>query len=357
MKELTELVADLREKGFAVSGPFFEHPEVERAHREILELRARMETGNGGGAALVKAGASTEILTNLYAQCPALDALVGKVLSDGASRALLERVGGRHIKNRDYTCRLMTGLPDSPSQYNPPLEWHRDSMGEFVIGIYLTDILEGDNSATAFLPGSQYFPYDPRWNALLGAPFFIGGPERKRKYGMLAGLGIFLKLNLFGRMLGRSVCGRQTGAFGKVGDFYLFINDTWHGRLANRNGGKAAVVQLGFFPSELPFPDERKALGEEVLQKLSPAFRAVLDRHPPPNADQGALVYEILSRQQPLRAFSLFWLARLERRIAQAISEVVLLPLHMLKRAVKAVLRRGAGGLATGSRPAGPHGD
>jgi hypothetical protein len=342
MRELGELVADLRENGFAVSGPFFEPADVERAHEEILALRARVETKGASGAALVKAGASTEILTNLYGECPALDALVGKILADGASRALLERIGGKRFRNRDYTCRLMTGLPDAPSQYNPPLEWHRDSRGEFVIGIYLTDIPEGDNSATAFLPGSQYFPYDPRWNALLGAPFFIGGPEHRRKYGMLAGLGIFLRLNFFGRMLGRSVCGRQTGAFGKAGEFYLFINDTWHGRLANRHGRKAAVIQMGFFPSEFPFPDKREEIDALVMQKLPPAFRAALDRSQPPNSDRSALVHEILSRQQPLHAFTLFWLARIERRIAQAISEVVLLPLHMLKRAAKALLRRGA---------------
>src|SRR5262249_40657457 len=161
---------------------------------------------------------------------------------------LIEDIAGKNFKNRDYTVRIMTGEPDDWNGYNPPLEWHRDSRGGFVIGIYLTDFPPGDNSATSFLPGAFRLPYDPRWGPLLGKPFYIGNTKLQRRFGQWFGLGIFLKINVFGRMLGRLVTKNATGAFGNVGDFYVFINQTWHGRLPNKHGRKGAVVQLGFFP-------------------------------------------------------------------------------------------------------------
>lgn len=329
MAAFRNAIDTLRRDGFVVVDSFFDLQQVKKAHEEILDLRRQIDAAPDPQVTIGRLGRSTEILSNLYGTCPTLDLLVEQLLTHPDSRALIERVGGVNVKNRDYTCRIMTGEPDENSLYNPPLEWHRDSNGEFVIGIYLTDIPAGDNSATSFVPGSYRFPYDPRWNTLFGRPFYLGNSRFLRKIGAIYGFSFFFLLNPFSRILGRRIAEKSTGAFGKVGDFYLFINQTWHGRLPNRHGLKAAVVQLGFFPTEFPFPNVSEPVREENFKKLPPEIRRFLDAGRPHNEKGKALMYEVLSSTRKAEMFSLFWWVKLERKMAQLISSVLVLPIML----------------------------
>ena len=89
------------------------------------------------------------------------------------TRELIRAIAGEHIKIRDVNCRYMSGTYDGGDFLNPPHEWHRDSPGEFCIAIPLNEVAEGDNGATAVVPGSHRYPWCPRWNAMFGAPFYI----------------------------------------------------------------------------------------------------------------------------------------------------------------------------------------
>ena len=57
-------------------------------------------------------------------------------------------------------------MPSLPKEVTLPHDWHRDSPGEFGIGIFLSDVPDGGNGGTALMRGSHLFPYCPRWQAL-----------------------------------------------------------------------------------------------------------------------------------------------------------------------------------------------
>jgi ectoine hydroxylase-related dioxygenase (phytanoyl-CoA dioxygenase family) len=338
--KLSEVAADLESNGFHVFHDFLDRDLVEKARREITEwleidLRERTASGSSESWYTGTAGTSvltrpTQILLDAYAKSPALDQLVEQILSDQLSGAALKELAGDQIKFRGYNVQRMTGTADPKPNIGVapnPHEWHRDSLGEFGIALFLEDVPGPDNGATSLVPGSHYFPYCPRWNCLLGPPY-------KTKYGH-SGLDWFLRHNFFSRMLGRNVVAKTaTGAYGEQGDFYFFINDVWHGREPNTNGRTGIKVMIGAFPADDPFPDKVVPPDQDVLAKLPPLVRRAAGQTAATvsASTDDTILKRVRRHRNENRPALIFKLAQLERRFADAASSIVAGPLYFYRK-------------------------
>lgn len=312
MTELHSLVETVRRDGFVVVRDFFPPELVARAHAEleawfqkdVEDRRARGVTeppfvGVAGSSQLTR---PSHLLLDVYGKSPAFDVMFEKILTDPLSRGLLSKVAGERFKMRGYNIRRMSGAYDPP----PAHEWHRDSPGEFCIGIFLTDVAPDEHGATALVPGSHRFPFDPRWNTLFSGPY--------------RGFKLFLDKNRYSRRLAQTALKGASGAYGRRGDFYVFLNDVWHGRQPNLHGSQTMVALLGAFPTEFPYPDKVPLPAPEVLAKLSPAIQEVVRQDQPPNAARDTVIHQMLATRPTPRFGDPFYMARLERKIADAAS-------------------------------------
>ena len=312
MPDLQTLVDTVRRDGYAIVRDFLPPELVARAHAELeacfqKDVEDRQARGVTSAPYAGPVGRSvltrpSHLLLDVYGRSPAFDALFEKILTDPLSRGLLSNVAGQRFKMRGYNVRRMSGAYDPP----PAHEWHRDSPGEFCVGIFLTDVEPEEHGATALVPGSHMFPFDPRWNALFSEPY--------------RGLKVFLKKNKYSRRLAETALKNAGGAYGRRGDFYVFLNDVWHGRQPNLHGGQAMVALLGAFPTEFPYPDKVPMPAPEMLATLSPAIQEVVRQDQPPNASRDTVIHEMLARRRQLQFGDAFYMARLERRIADAAS-------------------------------------
>jgi hypothetical protein len=118
--------------------------------------------------------------------------------------------------------------------------------------------------------------------------------------------------------------GKRTGAPGKAGDFYIFLNDTWHGRVPNLHGKRAMIVMLGGFPTDYAFPDNPDAVPAERLANIPPQYRQAVARNAPINTNKDTIIHRMLNGRKGDNPLSLFWWARKEREFFAAISRVVI---------------------------------
>jgi hypothetical protein len=212
----------------------------------------------------------------------------------------------------------MNGTTNLGDLYNPPLEWHRDGPMEFGIGILLTDVGEGD-APTGFIKGTHKVQSDPRWDTILGTPFYTRKPE---KGPWPLGLQWLTRYNPFSRRLWRKKLEKNVAsATGKQGDIYIFLNQVWHSRMESRNGNKPVVVLIGVWPSEAQFSAGTRVWPEETLAVLPPTLAKCLRADAPPNAPSDTLLSRMLRERVPNRPLGAFWLAAKERRVVSRLSE------------------------------------
>jgi putative 2OG-Fe(II) oxygenase len=312
MTDLQSLVETVRRDGYVIVRDFFPPDLVARAHAELescfqkdlADRQAKgvtlpLHPGPGGKSVLTE---PSHLLLDVYGRSTAFDAMFEKVLTDPLSRSLLDKMAGPRFKMRGYNIRKMTGAYDPP----PAHEWHRDSPGEFCVGVFLTDVAPEEHGATALVPGSHLFPFDPRWNTLFPGPY--------------RGVQWMQRHNPRSRKLAEVSLKGATGAYGKRGDFYLFLNDVWHGRQPNLHGSQTMVALLGAFPTEFPYPDKVPLPSPEVLAALPSAIQEVVRQDQPPNASRDTVIHEMLARRPQARPGDPFYMARVERRLADALS-------------------------------------
>jgi hypothetical protein len=326
---VSEVAADLESQGFHVFQGLLDKAEVEKARQEVcqwleVDLQERSASASSEAWHTGAAGRSiltepTHILLDAYAKSPALDQLVEKILSDPFSGGVLKELAGEQIKFRGYNVQRMTGVVDPRPRIgvaSNPHEWHRDSLGEFGIALFLEDVPGPDNGATSLVPGSHYYPYCPRWNCLLGPPFRT---KRGRN-----GLDLFLRFNLANRLLGRNITKRATGAYGKQGDFYYFINDVWHGREPNTNGRSGIKIMIGAFASDDPFPDKVVPPNEATLEKLPPLVRRAAGQYSAPSSAsaEDTILKRVRRNRSEKPVALIFKLAQLERKFAEQVSRL-----------------------------------
>jgi putative 2OG-Fe(II) oxygenase len=313
------LARALEEDGFVFFRDFFPEALVDRAKEEIESLyredlaeRARQEVD----APHFKAERWNSILTkpshlmlDIYGKSPAFDAMTEHFLTHPVSAKVLQALAGENIKFRGYNVRRMTGAYDpSPVPGDPssiPHEWHTDSPGEFCIAFLLTDVPGSDNSATALLPGSHTLPYCPRWNCL----FSLNGTY--------TGSSLAIRYNLFNKQLGKKMFRKATGAYGKRGDAYIFINDIWHGRQPNLHAQQAMISMIGAFPTDFPYPDAVPPPSDAVLASLPPNVRAAAGQTLPANKSPNGILHRLSHKERKPPFLSLLHLAQLERKLAE----------------------------------------
>ena len=329
MNRYLEAIQKLELEGFYIFKGFFPISKVEQARHEVAALFANdlvqrselniSEPWNRRGECVSILTKPTHILLDTYAKSPTLDAMVEDILSDVETSVVLKELAGPKIKFRGYNIQRLTGESDPRPPYGVapnPHEWHRDSPGELGIAIFLEDVPGPGNGATSFVRGSHNFPFCPRWSALFGPPYTkeLGVP----------GVSLFLRWNIFSRLLARRVvANKEAGAYGVKGDFYIFINDVWHGREPNINGRTGIKVMLGAYPTSFVFPDKVRKPSLEILALLPAHVRFSAGGYDTEQLDHkygDTLIERMLAKRGSSRHHWTFRLARLERRFADAVS-------------------------------------
>jgi hypothetical protein len=330
-RDIAHAVKELEAKGFFVFRDFFNLKEVDKAREEIshwldadLEDRAK----NGVIDAWHQSAIGTTILTppthlmlDAYAKSSTLDRLVETILTDPYSSEVLKELAGPHIKLRGYNVQKLTGKSDPKPSFgvaSNPHEWHRDSPGEIGIAIFLEDVPGPNNGATSIVTGSHYFPYCPRWNCLFGQPYLLRSGGR--------GVNLFLRFNIFNRLLVKRIVNKQaTGAYGRQGDFYFFINDLWHGREPNTQGRAGIKVMIGAFAVDDPFPDSVPVPDKDIVDKLPPKLGQVAAQYSPEHGvdNKDSIIKRLRWQRESMPTPLIFGLAKAERVAADGLSKLI----------------------------------
>lgn len=319
-------MSDLKRDGYVVFRNFFSPETIAKAVAEIdaclqadIDERAALnhtdehhKKGQVGHTIQIPA---LHLLIDCLGMCPTFDAMFETFLTHPVTRGVMNETLGPNMKLRGYNVRKMTGAVDQgpfPGKaHSIPLEWHIDSPRETCISFLLNDIDSLNDSPTALIPGSHMFPYHPLHNTLFS-------------YEKYPGHRFFLKHNLFNKLLGQRIFAKADGGTGKAGDVVIFINDTWHGRHPNLNGKQTMISLAGLFSSNDPYPDEVPVPSDEVLAKLPPQLRAVVDQSLPPNPNhESHYICQMQRDRKPVQPLSLFHLAQVERKFAEWASRFI----------------------------------
>jgi Phytanoyl-CoA dioxygenase (PhyH) len=318
-----ELLSTLDRDGFVIVSSFLDERVVDEARRDLEAIYTRdLEERRMRNAeeASFSHGSTKTVLTppshlalRLPGRSKALDQCFEKIFTDPLTSKVLRGMAGEHVKIRDVNCRQMTGTIDDGDFLNPPHEWHRDSLGEFGIGVFLNEVPSGDNAGTAVVPGSHKYPWCARWNVMFGDPLYL---NRKG----LRGPKLLARFNIFSRLLHHFYVQNKKpiGVPGKPGDIYFFVNDIWHGRVPNLHGRRGMVVLAGGFPTDFPFPDSPDPFPDDIIKSVPPTYGRALARDLPINTDKNTVIHRMLANRRPDSPSDLFWWARKERELLVA---------------------------------------
>jgi len=193
------LVKNLLKKGI-VKGKSKLLSEIEVKKLENLILKSKNEHLRRG-----------EVFQNIIGIDKRIDELLEKILINPEIQNTLLKVLGKNYFLRHISAR-----------YNEPddkgLALHQDSIGEVSLMILVNDQLDG---STFFFPGTQLIPSTKHtakmvsWNSLK-----------------------FSKITNYFLMLAK----------GNSGDYYYFLNRTWHGRIPGRSNKSKLSLFFDFFP-------------------------------------------------------------------------------------------------------------
>ena len=310
---LNQLTAEAEREGFVAFRGFF-GDMARQAHDELdawfeADLKSRKESGeksnyHSGPAGRSVLSPSMHILQDVFGKSPTLDRMFEKALTDANAGGLIHHLAGKNLKLRGYNVRRMTGVAD-----NSGMEWHRDNPGEIGWSLLLTDTKAEVDGSTCVVRGSHLYPYCVRKNLLLPWTYYPG-------------IKVFQKLNIFSHIVkNRYIDGKSASASGKAGDFYVFINDLWHGRESNLHGKNTMVFLASVFPTEVPFPDNVPIPRVEVLATLPPKLRSIVDyQHAQPNDDRSAYVHRMIAQRDQVGILTLWRLGQIERRLVDMLS-------------------------------------
>jgi len=273
--------------------------DIEKSVQKDLSEREKPEQKYGrfdGSSGITHNNQGKHIITDFFGRSFKLDQSMGKLFEDENVSRLLKFIGGENLKLRGYNTRRMNG----PMNYSA-MEWHRDNVGEFTIGIVLSEQGNTNDSATCFIPGSHLYPYCPFTTAQFTMPTPI--PERP------------IWERFFSAQLEKKTTANAQDALGQPGDVYIFMGDLWHGRRPNFAGNNDVVFFIGLFPSEVPFPSHAKVdiPSDEILAKLPLSLRKLVDfRNTPANTEKNSYFYELQKQKMSYGFLSLWNLAKLE---------------------------------------------
>ncbi len=283
-----------------------------------VAYRAREQiTGADHTAAGYSYSLTPEMHTMLFPafQSKAAADIIEAVLTNAVVEQTIERAFGRHYRMRVDLVRRASGIDDGIDDFQLPHEWHRDTPGEFTLGVFLDDMSPAWSGGTTVLTGgTHYLPYDPIWD------FMFGEKSYTTKKNYIENKNVFIrpecrKIEFFNDMVKRRLIKRVEEIRGKVGDVYLFMNDVWHGRAPNKQGKQFMTMRFGGFPSDFAFKNDLPLPGP--IDILPPRLREAYRADQPVNDRSGLLVH----RAREGRPDILTRLARWEKSLAVACTE------------------------------------
>jgi hypothetical protein len=329
------LALTLEADGFVTVRDFFSIAEVDEARAEILEVlerdrlmrkEARWTAVNWTQGPTPSSALAAEMHTVLFPtmHSPALARMIERILTDPMSSALLRKAVGEHYRLRVDLVRRSSGARDEGFDGDLPHSWHRDRPGEFTVGIFFDDLGSDDRSATAAVPGTHMLPFNPIWDFLLSRPAYLSQKAFKRKLNRYC-LNSLYERAPHNEKLRAWFAENGRGILGKKGDWYLFFNDTWHGRQANLSGEQLVMVRFGGFATDYAFPDDiaRPAATDHLPETLGRRYQPVQ----PVNVGSDSILGRMKARQDFL---SMFIEANAEKRNAVRVSSNVLATLPFL---------------------------
>ena len=152
-----------------------------------------------------------EVVQNIVGIDKRIDELLEKILINPEIQSTLLEILGK-----DYFLRHISARYNEPNDEG--LALHQDSIGEVCLMVLLNDQFDG---STFFFPGTQLIPSNKHtaikasWNSLR-----------------------LTKLTSYFLML----------ANGKAGNYYYFLNRTWHGRIPGKSNKTKISLFFDFFP-------------------------------------------------------------------------------------------------------------
>jgi hypothetical protein len=307
---LDSLVRTIDEDGFVILREHFDAASAERARQELDALF-------DGDATEKNVWSNLTVHYHLAGKSPALDALFERLLADPKMAGLLQAIGGKNLKFKHVIARRTTGEVDHGAEGGQVLGWHRDEPSDFTISILLSDI-DDDGPATGVVRGSHKWLSDPVTDCMFSSWYFAT-PDRRRP-----GVRFLSRCNPFARLLWkRKIADRVDAIGGKQGDIYVFTNATWHRRMINWRRSKGIVVLASLAPSETVFDRPDYRYPPETIRRLPPHFARMIGEVRPANQPADTLLARMVAARKKPRPFSLFWLARVERRALNGLSRVL----------------------------------
>lgn len=137
-----------------------------------------------------------------------------------------------------------------------------------------------------------------------------------------SGLDFFLRWNIFSNLPKRRLWHKMTGAFGRQGDVYFMANgQVWHGRLPNMHGRKTMICLMGCEQTSPDYASVPLTVPDDVISRLPPRFRKGVGGPFEINDPTGTIVDRLVKERRPASVFSLEYWVKLERRLAEWISD------------------------------------
>ena len=301
--------------GFFVIRNFFDRDTVIKAREELKVILDRDESRRkklklpAVDTSVKYRSIYTKFMHSIWfpsLQSPTYCKLVNDLFSHPSIKTFMRGLAGDNIQLRIDLIRRSSGINDFVDAYEIPHMWHRDTLGEFTYGIFFDDLPEQGCGGTAAIKGTHWDARDVRWDLML-APntnmtrkHHLGNPaliKLPKEYSDKAPLNKKL----------RKRCEKNVVEMtGRMGDFYFFLNDSWHGRAANTTNKRWMISRFGGFATEFQFKDDIPL--PAGMKNLPKPWSAHFDRDPAPNVDTNTLLRRMAAGRK--RDALAFWAAK-----------------------------------------------
>lgn len=285
-----DLYKQVREDGFFVFPQFFNQAIVEKTRSELTRLLDDYEEihKESGEKTIKEEGFNSKYISMMHTflfpslKSKGLAEMIETVLDDVEIKKFIRKVIGENYRMRVDLVRRSSGVDDGVDDFQIPHQWHRDTRGEFTFGIFFDDMSAPESGGTAVIKGGTHFlDYMPQWDFMLGPNSFTSKDDyvsQKQPFMLPKKSRIF---QFFTKKLIRKLRSDCTEIRGKPGDLYFFVNDVWHGRMANVQGKRFITVRFGGFANGYEFKDDIP-LPENFENQATPLLKKIYA------ADQGS---------------------------------------------------------------------
>mgnify|MGYP002622556090 CR=1 FL=1 len=301
-----DLYEQVRQDGYFVFPQFFEQKLVENTKAELIELLDSYEEKHKacGEKIILEEGFNSKYISMMHTflfpslKSDGLAKMIEIALNDAEIVKFIKKVIGEHYRMRVDLVRRSSGIDDSVDDFQIPHQWHRDTPGEFTFGIFFDDMSEPESGGTAVIKGGTHFlDYMPHWDFMLGPTSFTTKEDyvSQTKPFMLPRKSRLSEF--FTKRLTRKLKSDCTEIRGKPGDLYFFVNDVWHGRMANVQGKRFVTVRFGGFANGYKFKDDIP-LPDQFENKATTFLKKIYSSEQPENQTGQTLLNEMDKRQR-----------------------------------------------------------